>query len=54
MTKIKENIKLLISEGNLQEAITQLDSQIGNGNEDDELYYLRGNAYRKLCDWQQA
>jgi len=54
MTKIKENIKLLISEGNLQEAITQLDSQIGNGNEDDELYYLRGNAYRKLCNWQQA
>lgn len=54
MTKTKENIKNLISNGNLQEAIVQLDGLIGNGCKDDELYYLRGNAYRKQCNWQQA
>ncbi|MBR3896778.1 MAG: tetratricopeptide repeat protein [Bacteroidaceae bacterium] len=54
MTKIKENIKKLIDEGALQEAITQLGTLIDDGCEDDELYYLRGNAYRKLCNWQQA
>ncbi|MBQ8866549.1 MAG: tetratricopeptide repeat protein [Bacteroidaceae bacterium] len=54
MVKTKENIKRLISDGNLQEAIGQLDMLIGDSCKDDELYYLRGNAYRKLCDWQQA
>ena len=54
MTKTKENIKELISDGNLQEAISQLDELIGEGCKDDELYYLRGNAYRKLCNWQLA
>lgn len=54
MAKTKENIKRLISDGNLQEAIGQLDMLIGDSCKDDELYYLRGNAYRKLCDWQQA
>lgn len=54
MTKTKENIKNLISERKLQEAIGQLDTLIGEACKDDELYYLRGNAYRKLCNWQQA
>lgn len=54
MTKTKENIKILISDGNLQDAIRQLDILIGDDCKDDELYYLRGNAYRKLCNWQLA
>ena len=54
MVKKKENIKRLIIDVNLQEAIGQLDMLIGDSCKDDELYYLRGNAYRKLCDWQQA
>ena len=54
MTKKKETIKNLISDGKLQEAIGQLDELIGKDGKDDELYYLRGNAYRKLCNWQQA
>ena len=37
MTKIKENIKKLIDEGALQEAITQLGTLIDDGCEDDEL-----------------
>lgn len=54
MTKTKKNIKKLISDGNLQDAISQLDGLIGEGCKDDELYYLRGNAYRKSCNWQLA
>jgi tetratricopeptide (TPR) repeat protein len=54
MTKTKENIKRLIDEGALQEAISQLDALIEEGCKDDELYYMRGNAYRKQCNWQQA
>ena len=54
MTKTKETIKNLISDGKLQEAIGQLDELFGKDGKDVELYYLRGNAYRKLCDWQQA
>lgn len=54
MTVIKENIKKLIGQGALQEAISQLDTLIGETSADDELYYLRGNAWRKLGNWQQA
>lgn len=54
MTGIKENIKKLIAESALQEAIAQLDTLIGDASTDDELYYLRGNAWRKLGNWQQA
>lgn len=54
MTKTKEQIKELIGQGALKEAIEQLNQLIEEGKGDDELYYLRGNAYRKLCDWQQA
>ena len=54
MRETKEKIKILIGEGILQEAIEQLNKLIGEGSEDDELYYLRGNAWRKLGNWQQA
>lgn len=54
MTETKEDIKELISKGNIQETINLLDGLIDEGCKDDELYYLRGNAYRKLCNWQQA
>lgn len=54
MTDAKEQIKELISEGDIREAINLLDGLMGEECKDDELYYLRGNAYRKLCNWQQA
>ena len=54
MRETKEKIKILIGEGILQEAIEQLNKLIGEGSEDDEPYYLRGNAWRKLGNWQQA
>ncbi|MBR5802939.1 MAG: tetratricopeptide repeat protein [Bacteroidaceae bacterium] len=54
MTKTKEDIKKLIDNGAIQDAIAQLNQLIAEHPEDDELYYLRGNAWRKLCNWQMA
>lgn len=51
-----ETIKEELKEGNVQVAIHQLDLLIENSPPppSDELYYLRGNAYRKLGNWQMA
>lgn len=49
------NIKMLISQGNINQAIKELDTIITlNPDTCDEAYYLRGNAFRKKGDWQQA
>ena len=48
-------IKELISQGNVEQAIGQLDIMLQTDfPEKDEAYYLRGNAYRKQGNWQQA
>lgn len=48
-------IKEYISTGRVTEALHLLDKQIQQmPTYADELYYLRGNAYRKLSDWQKA
>ena len=55
-----EEIKQLIYNGQVQEAIARLDKQIERQplappvGPIDEAYYLRGNAYRKMGDWQRA
>lgn len=48
-------IKELINQGDVEQAIRQLDDflQTASSNQD-EAYYLRGNAYRKQGNWQQA
>lgn len=51
------NLKELINQGNTDQAIEQLDQLLEDGSTTDGkdiLYYLRGNAYRKKGDWQQA
>lgn len=49
------NIKMLISNGNIDQAIQELDAIIANDPATcDEAYYLRGNAYRKRGDWKNA
>ena len=50
LTSIKESIK----EGNLESAIKDLSQYILADSNDDEAYYLLGNAYRKLGNWQMA
>ncbi len=49
-----EMIKKELKEGNVAIAIRKLDILIENSLPSDELYYLRGNAYRKLGNWQMA
>lgn len=51
---MKEGIKELIYEGRTEEAIRLLDDYIAEHPEDDEGWYLRGNAYRKREDVRQA
>lgn len=50
-----KTIKELISQGDIEKALQALDEflrtePVGK----DEAYYLMGNAYRKLGDWQKA
>ena len=48
-------IKELIKEGKLDTAIEQLNAYIqSDTTQDDEPYYLLGNAYRKQSNWQMA
>jgi len=49
-----ETVRQLIYDGKIDEAIRLLDDIIDNDSTLDEAYYLRGNAYRKLGNWQQA
>ncbi len=50
-----EAIKKELNEGNVNAVIRKLDILIKNSpSSSDELYYLRGNAYRKLGNWQMA
>lgn len=51
------NLKELISQGNVDIAIKQLDQllqETSSEKEQEALYYLRGNAYRKKGNWKQA
>lgn len=51
LTEIKE----LIANGEVTTALQQLDDYLSKENpHKDEAYYLRGNAYRKQGNWQQA
>lgn len=49
------NIRKLIQEGELEIAIEQLTAYIqSDATDNDEPYYLLGNAYRKQGNWQLA
>lgn len=51
-----ETIKELINQGDVNKAIEALDALLSHTDfaPKDEAYYLRGNAYRKQGNWQQA
>ena len=54
MVLLKE-IKELIANGEIEIALQHLDEYLNADNpHKDEVYYLKGNAYRKLSNWQQA
>lgn len=53
--KSLDSLKAMIQQGEVEQAIRQLDAMIETDNPDkDAAYYLRGNAYRKQGNWQQA
>ena len=49
-------IKELINQGDVNQAIAALDELLQSNDfiHQDEAYYLRGNAFRKQGNWQQA
>lgn len=50
-----QTIKELIEKGKVEQAISQIDPMLHtDAPAQDVLYYLRGNAYRKQGNWQQA
>lgn len=54
MTEQLPDIKKLIEQGEIERAINALTIFIEANNNNDEAYYLLGNAYRKMGDWQRA
>ncbi|WP_300790108.1 tetratricopeptide repeat protein [uncultured Bacteroides sp.] len=55
MNYILENIRIMIKDGRIAEAKEALDIIIEQNTEDTDMaYYLKGNACRKLGDWQGA
>ena len=52
---MKDRIKALLAENKADEAIGILEQYRGEGGAmDDELFYLLGNAWRKMGNWQMA
>ena len=52
---MKDRIKALLAENKADEAIGVLEQYRGEGGVmDDELFYLLGNAWRKMGNWQMA
>ena len=49
-----DDVKNMIERNEVKNAIAQLDVMIELCPELDELYYLRGNAYRKFNSWKNA
>lgn len=53
MTSLTD-IKKIFLEGDVDRAIALLDEYVAAHPESDEAYFLRGNAYRKKENWQEA
>lgn len=49
-----EEVKQMIERNEVKKAIAQLDIMLELCPEHDELYFLRGNAYRKMNSWKNA
>lgn len=47
-------VKRMIEQGACDDAISQLDVMIQHSPRNDELFYVRGNAKRKLGLWSEA
>ena len=55
MRELQEKAKMLIKDGHTNDAIVILEGIIRSWESpSDEVYYLLGNAYRKMGNWQGA
>ncbi len=49
-----EKIKKMIADGQTQKALSLLNEHLTNHPEDDQAWFLKGNAYRKLGETRLA
>ena len=49
-----EKIKKMIADGQTQKALSLLNAHLANHPEDDQAWFLKGNAYRKLGETRLA
>ena len=49
-----EKIKKMIADGQTQKALSLLNEHLANHPEDDQAWFLKGNAYRKLGETRLA
>lgn len=49
-----EKIKKMIADGQTQKALSLLNEHLANYPEDDQAWFLKGNAYRKLGETRLA
>lgn len=54
MEKRYNEIKSLIAEEKVEEAMQKVDEIITEDDKQEMAYYLKGNIYRKKQDWQNA
>lgn len=54
MMETTKDIRRLINDNRLEEAIGLLQERIGENSLDDEAYYLLGNVYRKMGNGKEA
>lgn len=47
-------IKSLIAGGEIEKALMLLDEHLRENPNDDEAFFLKGNAFSKIGDWQNA
>lgn len=50
----KTEVRRMLENGAPDQAVKMINCSLEKGTNDDELYYLRGNAFMKLGDWKQA
>ncbi|MDR1847557.1 MAG: tetratricopeptide repeat protein [Bacteroidales bacterium] len=54
ISKCNAEIKQLIDEHKLDDALAKVEEIIASGCADDMTYYFRGNAYRRCENWKGA
>ncbi|NCC99499.1 MAG: tetratricopeptide repeat protein [Bacteroidia bacterium] len=54
MENIKNTINALIQEGKYNDALVSINAYLAENQNSDEAWFLAGNVYRKMENWQGA